>query len=342
MSRLLRALGAAAAIVTVIPAIAAAEPVEDFYKGRTVTIVVGSEAGGAYDLYARFFGQYASKYVPGHPNFIYQYMPGSGGVKIANYMYNAAPKDGSVIGMMEQGTPLARVLRKDPGMKFDLGKYNWIGTVAQSFYLIGIWHTAPATTIEGARQKEVLLAASGKGSTTYIYPALINYIAGTKLKVILGYKGAPDMDLSYERGETNGRGGTLSAWQIRQRAKVDAGLIKFMVQIAPKRNPVWPEVPMLSDYAKTGEQRAIVDFMQAPSLVGTSLFTPPGTPPDRVSALRKAFDQTMKDPAMLAEVKKRDVYITGEPGVEIQAAMVKLAATPQALVDKVRSAIGIK
>ena len=342
MSRLLHALCATAALAVALPTVAGAESVEDFYKGRTITIAIGTEAGGAYDLYSRFFGQFASKHIPGHPTFIYQYMPGSGGVKVANYLYNAAPKDGTVIGMMEQGTPLARVLRKDPGMKFDLGKFNWIGTMAQSYYIIAVWHTSPATTIQEAQKKQVLLAASGKGSTTYIYPALVNYIAGTKFKVILGYKGAPDMDLSYERGETNGRGGTMTAWNIRQRAKIDSGQIKFLVQIAPKRNPLWPDVPMLSDFAKTDEARKIVEFMAAPSLVGTSLAAPPDVPADRVAALRKAFDETLKDPQLLAEVKKRKVYVTGEPGTELQEAMVKLAATPQGLVDKVRNAIGIK
>ena len=342
MTRTFHALLAGLLAAAALPAIAAADPVADFYTGKTITIVVGTEAGGAYDLYSRFFGQYASKYIPGHPNIIYQYMPGSGGVKVANYLYNAAPKDGTIIGMMEQGTPLSKVLRRDPGMKFDLGKYNWIGTMAQSYYLIGVWHTSPATTIQEAQKKQVLLAASGKGSTTYIYPALVNYIAGTKFKVVLGYKGAPDMDLSYERGETNGRGGTMTAWNIRQRAKVDSGLIKFIVQIAPKRNILWPNVPMLMDFAKTDEQRRIVEFMAAPCMVGTSLVAPPEVPADRVAALRKAFDETLKDPDMLALVKKRKVYVTGESGTELQAAMVKLAATPKALVDKVRDAIGIK
>lgn len=324
------------------PMPAAADAVEDFYKGRTVTIVIASESGGAYDLYARFFGIYASKHLPGHPTMIYQYMHGAGGVKAANYMYNVAPKDGSVLGMLEQGTPLARVLREDPNMKFDVGKFQWIGTMAQSFYLFGIWHTAPATTIEGAREKEVLVAASGRGSTTYIYPMLVNYIAGTKLKPVLGYKGAPDMDLSYERGETHGRGGTLSAWQIRQRAKVDAGQIKFLVQIAPKRNPVWPDVPMLTDFAKTDEQRRMVEFMQAPSTVGTSILAPPGTPAGHVAAWRAAHKKALADPALLAEVKKRNVYVTGETGEELQAAMERLAATPPELVAKVRTTLGVK
>lgn len=165
---------AALATVAALTAPVSADPITDFYKGKTITIIVGVRAGGAYDLYARFFGDFAKKHIPGHPTLIYQYMPGGGGVKAANYLYNAAAKDGSIIGMLEQGTPVGKLLRNDPNMKFDITKFNWIGTPGRSYYLFGVWHKAPATTVEGAKKTEVLMAASGKSSTTYIYPILAN------------------------------------------------------------------------------------------------------------------------------------------------------------------------
>jgi tripartite-type tricarboxylate transporter receptor subunit TctC len=342
MSQALRAFGVAAGLLLGADSLieATADPIADFYKGKTVVVVQAAEPGGAYDLYARFFGNHAAKHIPGNPTVVQQYMPGAGGVKAANYLYNAAPQDGTVIGMLEQGTPLDKVLRDDPTMKFDITKFNWIGTVGGDYWMIGVWHTAPATTIQGAREKEVLLGSSGKSSTTYIYPMLINAIGGTKLKPVTGYKGAPEMDLAMERGETHGRGGTWAAWKTRQRHNIEAGKIKFMLQVAARAHPEWPNVPRMIDLAANDEDRRMLEFMTVPTQVGRSLVAPPGVPQERVQALRRAFDAVMKDPEMLAEVKRAEVEVTGEPGVQLQALMVKLAATPPALVARVRKAIG--
>lgn len=319
-----------------------ADPIADFYKNRTITIIVGVRAGGAYDLYARFFGDHAKKHIAGNPTIIYQYMPGGGGVKSANFLYNVAPKDGTVIGMLEQGTAVGKLLRDHPNMKFDITKFNWVGTVGRSYYLFGIWHKAPATTVEGAMKKEVLMAASGKSSTTYIYPKLANYILGTKYKPILGYRGAGAMNLSFMRGETHGRGGTWSSWKTKMGSHIKSGELKFALQIAPKKNPEWPNVPLLIDLAKTKADRDIVDFMTVPTAIGRSLLLPPGVPKARVNAIRRAFDATMKDPRVVAKAKKLGVRTTGETGEQLQALMGKLAATPPSVVKNVRDAIGMK
>ena len=319
-----------------------ADPVADFYKGKTITIVIGVRAGGAYDLYARFFGDHAKKHIPGHPTIIYQYMPGGGGVKSANYLYNVAPKNGTIIGMLEQGTAVGKLLRDHPNMKFDITKFNWVGTVGRSYYLFGVWHKAPATTVEGAKKVEVLMAASGKASTTYIYPKLANYILGTKYKPVLGYRGAGQMNLSFMRGETHGRGGTWSSWKTKMGSHIKSGELKFALQIAPKKNPEWPNVPLLIDLAKSQDDRDIVNFMTLPTAIGRSLLLPPGVPEDRVYAIRRAFDKTMRDPRVLNKAKKLGVLTTGETGEELQALMVKLAATPPSVTKKVRDAIGIK
>jgi tripartite-type tricarboxylate transporter receptor subunit TctC len=267
-------------------------------------------------------------------------MPGAGGVRAANYLFNAAPQDGTVIGMLEQGTALDKVLRDDPAMKFDITKFHWIGTVGGDTWMIGLWHTASVSTIQGAREKEVLLGSSGKSSTTYIYPVLINSLGGTKFKPVLGYKGAPEMDLAMERGETHGRGGTWAAWKTRQKSNIESGKINFVLQVSAKPHPAWPNVPRMIDLATNDEDRRMLEFMTVPTQVGRSLVAPPGVPADRVQALRRAFDTVMKDPEMLAEVKRAGVEVTGEPGEELQALMMKLAATPPALVERVRKAIG--
>jgi tripartite-type tricarboxylate transporter receptor subunit TctC len=319
-----------------------AESVADFYKGKTITIIVGVRAGGAYDLYARFFGDHATKHIPGHPNIIYQYMPGGGGVKSANYLYNVAPKNGTVIGMLEQGTAVGKLLRDHPNMKFDITKFNWVGTVGRSYYLFGVWHKAPATTVEGAKKVEVLMAASGKASTTYIYPKLANYIVGTKYKPVLGYRGAGAMNLSFMRGETHGRGGTWSSWKTKMGPHIKSGELKFALQIAPSKNPEWPDVPLLIDLAKNKADRDIVEFMTVPTAIGRSLLLPPGVPKERVAAIRRAFDATMRDSRVLTKAKKLGVRTTGESGEELQALMTKLAATPPSVVKNVRDAIGMQ
>jgi tripartite-type tricarboxylate transporter receptor subunit TctC len=345
MSNVLRTLGAAAGaaagLFSLLPA-AAADAVADFYRGRTITLIITSEPGGAYDLHSRFFGNHAGKHIPGNPTITYQYMPGGGGIRAANYLYGAAPKDGTVIGMMEQGLAVDKLLRDDPGMKFDMTRFNWIGTVARDYWLLGLWHTAPATTIAGARDKEVLVAATGKGSITYMYPLVINAVAGTRFKPITGYKGAPEMDLSYERGETHGRGGTWSAWKTRQSHNIEAGKLRFAVQISPQRHPNFPDVPQLADLATNDDDRRIVEFMTTPNAIGRSLAAPPDVPAERVQALRRAFDAVMKDPDMLAEVKRLDVEVTGESAAELAAVIARVAATPPALVARVRKVVGIE
>ncbi len=343
-ARLTFGLVAAAAVAGTLaaPAPTRADAVADFYKGKMITIIVGVRAGGAYDMYSRFFGDHAKKYIPGHPSITYQYMPGSGGVKAGNFLYNVAPKDGTVIGMLEQGTPVGTLLRKDKNIKFKLDKFNWLGTVGRSYYLIGIWHTAPSTTIAGAKKVEVLLAASGKTSTTYMYPMLINYVTGTKYKPILGYRGAGQMNLSFQRGETHGRGGPWGSWKTKMGTYIKSGELKFSVQIAPNINPEMPDVPLLMNLAKTEKARKIVEFMTIPTAVGRSLLLPPGVPKARVTALRRAFDATMKDPTMLAKAKRLGVRTTGESGEQLQAMIAKLLKTPPDVVESVRNAIGMK
>ena len=171
---------------------------------------------------------------------------------------------------------------------------------------------------------------------------LTNYIAGTKYKPVLGYRGAGDMNLSFQRGETHGRGGTWSSWKTAMAPQIKAGELTFALQVAPRKHPEWPDVPLLLDLAKTSEAREIVEFMTVPSSVGRSLLLPPGVPVERVQAIRRAFDATMKDPRMLARAKNLGILTTGESGEELQALMVKLAATPLPLIKKVRAAIGMK
>lgn len=321
---------------------AAADPVEEFFSGKRLNVVVGISAGGTYDVYARLFADHAGKYIPGKPTIIVSNMPGGGGVKAMNYLANAAPRDGTVMCMPEQGIPVAKALTGDPNLKFDLGEINWIGTVSGSHYVFGIWHTRPVKTIADARQHEVLMSSTGRNSTTTIYPMLANFALGTKFKPVIGYKGAGDMNLAIEQGETWGRGGTWESYSTMTGHWISEKKINFVLQIGLQKNPDLPGVPMLVDLVSDPEKKAIVEFLSVPTQVGRSIGAPPAVPAERVAALRKAFSLAMKDPALLAEAQKKKLRITGESGEELQALMAKVEKTPSAMIAKIREAVGAR
>lgn len=342
MTRILHARGAALTAVVLLSTPAAADPVADFYAGKRLNVVVGVSAGGTYDWYARLFADHVVKYIPGKPTAIVTNMPGGGGVKAMNYLANAAAKDGTVMGMPEQGIPIAKALTGDPNLKFDITRMNWIGTVSGSHYLFGVWHERPVKTIADAREHEVPMSSTGRNSTTSIYPLLANSVLGTRFKPVYGYKGAGDMNLAIEQGETWGRGGTIESYTTMTAHWVNEKKIRFVVQIGAARHPDMPDVPLLSELVTDAEKKAIVEFLSVPLKVGRSIGAPPDVPADRVAALRKAFSQAMKDPALLADAKKQKLRITGESGEELQALMAKVEATPPDMIEKIRAAVGAK
>jgi len=342
MTRTFGALYAALLAAAALPGVARADAVADFFKDKRINVVVGVSAGGTYDWYARLFADHVTKYIPGHPSAIVTNLPGGGGVKAMNYLANAAPKDGTVLCMPEQGIPIAKALTGDPNLKFDVAEINWIGTVSASHYVFAIWATRPVKTIWDARKVEVPMSSTGKNSTTSIYPLLANYALGTKFKPVLGYKGAGDMNLAIEQGETWGRGGTWESFSTMTAHWIAAKKIVFVLQIATQKNPELPDVPLLVDLVKDPAKKPIVEFLSVPSQVGRSIGAPPKVPAERVAALRKAFNETMKDKALLDEAKKHKLRITGESGEQLQTLMVKVEKTPPDMVERIRAAVGVK
>jgi tripartite-type tricarboxylate transporter receptor subunit TctC len=320
----------------------AADAVSDFYKGKRMKVIVGVGAGGTYDLFARIWARHVIRHIPGGPTMIVQNMPGSGSVKATNYMYNVAAKDGSVLGMPEQGVPVAQALRDDPGMKFDITRFNWIGVISQSTYLFGIWHKTPVKNIDDAKKQTVRMSSTGANSTTNIYPRLANAMIGTKFLPVLGYKGAGGMNMAIEQGETWGRGGTWSSWKTKTAHWVRDKKLRFVLQIGLKQHPDFKHVPLLLDLVKDPELKGMVEFMSVPTAIGRSIMAPPGVPAARVAALRKAHDDTVKDPAYQADIRAKGLEARSSTGVALQALMVRLSKTPKSMVAKVRKAIGIK
>lgn len=331
------AAGALMAVVS-LPATASADPA-GFYKDRTVSIVVAAGAGGGYTFYARLLAEFMASKIPGSPNIIIQNMPGAGGIKAANYMAAVAPKDGATLGMVLKHTPMAQVLGTQ-GVRYDATKFQWLGNMDENQGVLSVLNTAPATTIEDAMKTEVVMASTGRGSETYINPAVLNHVLGTRFKIVAGYPGAADMDLAIERGEAHGRGCAWAGWKILKPDWIASGRLVNLVQIGLRKDPELPNVPLLSDLARTDEERQIFDFLALPNVMARAFFVPAETPEDRVQALRVAFDRTVEDRAFLAEAQKRNIAIEPRDGTDVQKLVTKFIDTPSSVVKRVQEALG--
>ena len=332
-------LGMAAALACVSGA--RADAVADFYKGKDVTIIVGSGAGGTNALYGRTIAAHLGRHIPGNPNVVAQFMPGGGGVKAANYFYNVAPKDGTVLFHPQSAHPQAQVLGSK-GIKFDVRKYSYLGRTASQNSGIFVWHTVPVKTLMDVRNQEVIIGASGRGSETFQDPTIINSVLGTKFKVITGYKGGGEMDLALERGETNGDAGPILSVFVRKQHWLQKDLIRFLVQTGAERHPKLPDVPLLTELARNDEERAVFAFMSAKATIGRTLVAPPGAPADRVAALRKAMADTLKDPEFLAEAKKRNMDVLPATSEQVEAAVAVVFNTPPPVIARVKKALDLK
>jgi len=332
-------IAAAALIAGASPVLgASAKNVEDFYNGRTMT-VIASVGAGPYDLYARVLSMHIARHIPGSPSIIVQNMAGAGGLKAANYAYNVAARDGTVLLAPLKPTPLAQLMRKD--VKYDAAKFQWIGSVVDAPGVIVTWKkTSPVKTFQDAFKATAVLTSSGKDAETFINPTVINALLGTKFKVVLGYPGMNDMQIAMERGEAHGVSTVYGSILSTRPQWIRDKQINYVVQIAEKRIPELPDVPTVFDFARTDEQREVFRFICLANVLGRAITAPPGVPADRVEALRAAFDATMKDPVFLAEAKKRGMELNPTPGKVVQADVEKLIATPPAIVGKVKAMLG--
>src|SRR3984957_12991878 len=288
---------------------ASAQTVEQFYKGKRISFLVASAAGGGYDAYARLVTRYIGRFIPGNPSFIVQNMPGAGGAIAANYLYNVAAKDGSVIGELQREVLVAPLLEsRNIENHYDARKFNWLGSLNSETGLIVVWHTTPHKTFEDLITHPLLVGSTGPSED--FLPIFLNKALNTKLKMVLGYRGSTDVYLAMERGEVEGRvsngwsgdKGTLAPW-LRD------GKVRFLVALALQKSRVLPDLPLITDFAHTTTERQVLELLLASSLWGRPLALPPEVPNDRVAALRKAFIDMTNDPEFLAEAAKLDVDI---------------------------------
>jgi tripartite-type tricarboxylate transporter receptor subunit TctC len=329
-------LTAAAMAATLAAPGARADAVADFYKGKTVTVMIGVSVGGEYDLLARLVARHVGRHIPGNPNVVPQNMTGAGGLVMANWLYNLAPRDGTTMGVIQNGFPSQQAVGL-PGVQFDANRYAWIGSIAPTVETLAFWKAAGVGSVEDLRRREVIVGSVGKSNITYTFPMMMNEFAGTKLRIVTGYPGGNDINLAMERGEVDGRCGW--SWTSLKSQKNWLPQINLLVQFNLEKNADLPNVPVALERAASDEQRQVLRLLIAGQYVGRPFFTSPDIPADRKAALRAAFDATMKDPQFLADAAKLDLEISPVGGAAIDAFLAELYRTPKDVVSKAVAAI---
>ena len=320
---------------------ARAETVESFYKGKTVTIVVSTGVGGVFDLTARTVAKYMPKYIPGRPTMIVKNMPGGGHVLATNFMFNQASKDGTFIGLVNNGMPLHQVL-DGRGVRFDAAKFDWLGSAGLSNLMTVAWSTSGVKTIDDVMTHELITAATGAGSNGFIYPNAMNLVLGTKFKIVLGYKSSPEADLAMERGEAQARAGfSLSAILQEHPDWITDNKVAVLVQAGAEREQEFPDVPLMHELAKTPEQRRMLALISSPVALGRPFFTTPDTPPERVAALRDAYAATMKDPDFLTEARALHLDIKPMDAERVTKIVEETIAVPAELIAQAKAVLDV-
>jgi tripartite-type tricarboxylate transporter receptor subunit TctC len=330
----------AAAILTVCSmSHAHAQDPASFYKGKTVDLYVGYSAGGGYDIYARALARHMGRFVPGNPTIVPKNMPGAGSLVLANWLYNVASKDGSAFGMIGRGTAFDPLLGSTKA-QFDAAKFNWIGSMNDEVSVCVAWHTSGVAKLEDVTQKELTVGGTGPAADTDQFPKVLNATLRTKFKIIPGYPGGNDIDLAMERGEVMGRcGWSWSSVVATHKAWVDDKKINILVQLSLAKHTDLPNVPLVMDFAKTDEERRIFRLVFARQPMGRPFLAPPGVPADRTATLRKAFMDTMKDAAFLAEAEKIQLEINPVAGDAVQAIVQDVYQTPKSIAAAVANMV---
>lgn len=321
---------------------ARADAIADFYKGKTVRLIIGVAVGGSYDTMARLVARHMWKHIPGTPRIQPENMPGASGRVAANFVATIAARDGSVIVAAQESLPLGQAMG-ETGVNYDANKFSWIGNPVDPISVLAVWHEAGVRTIEDAKRIEITIGATSATGTNYLIPKMMNDLVGTKFKIITGYSGGNAIDIALERGEVQGRGS--NPWTDYKRRKPEwtsGGKIIPLVQMTLKKHADLPNVPRLIDLARDERTRQVFELYSITSAIGRPLFTPPDVPADRVAALRRAFDLTMKDPEFLADAEKNREDIDPISGVEVQELVKRVLATPKDTVEALKKALDIK
>jgi tripartite-type tricarboxylate transporter receptor subunit TctC len=310
------------------------QPVENFYKSHPITMLVGSGAGGGYDVYARTFARFWTPHIPGHPDIIPKNMPAAAGLAAASTLYHSADRDGSVIGAFTNGAAMDPLFG-NPGAHYDPLQFKWLGSIGKLENVCATWHTSPVKTIAAARERQLIVAAAGATSNTAIVPKMLNALIGTKFKVIAGYDPGSGLTMAVESGEAEGICGL--SWSTVKASRprwVNDHLLNVIVQLGLRKLRELADVPSALDLVADPQNKQVMELILMRQEAGRPFAAPPGTPADRVAALRRAFAETLKDPAFIAEAEKTQLEIDPMTGEQIEQMLAKAYAAPKPIVQR--------
>ncbi|MGA8612797.1 MAG: hypothetical protein WB760_14090 [Xanthobacteraceae bacterium] len=330
----LRACGALAAAVLTVSTCVHAQSVQDFYKSHPITMLVGSGAGGGYDIYARAFARYWTNHIPGHPAIVPKNMPAAAGLAAASALYNSSERDGSVVGAFTNGAAMDPLFG-NTGAHYDAQQFEWLGSIGKLENVCATWHTSPVKTIAAARERQVIVAAAGATSNTAIVPKMLNELIGTKFKVISGYDPGSGLTIAVESGEAEGICGL--SWSTMKASRprwVNDHLLNVIVQMGLTKLRDLPDVPSALDLVGDAENKQVMELILMRQEAGRPFAAPPGTPADRVDALRQAFQETLKDPGFITEAEKTELEIDPLTGPQIENMLAKAYAAPKTIVQR--------
>ena len=337
--RLMSLVPNVAAAILALGAAAQAQSPADFYKGKNVDLTIGYSAGGGYDVYARLLARHMGRFIPGNPAIVPKNMPGAGSLVLANWLYNVAPKDGTAFGTIGRGTAFDPLLGSTKA-QFDAAKFNWLGSMNDEVSVYVSWYTTGITSLEQVKHNELTVGGSGQAADTDQFPKVLNATIGTKFRLVTGYPGGNDVDLAMERGEVMGRcGWSWSSVVATHKSWIDEHKINVLVQLSLSKHPDLPNVPLVMDLANNDEQRQIFKLVFARQPMGRPFLAPPGVPSDRVSVLREAFMDTMKDGDFLAEAEKMKLEINPVAGDAVQEIVQDVYKTPKPIAAAVAEMI---
>jgi tripartite-type tricarboxylate transporter receptor subunit TctC len=319
-----------------LPNHAGADSVADFYRGKTINVYIGVNVGGGYDFEARLLARFMRAHIPGNPVLVPQNMIGAGGIKMANFLYSVAPQDGTAIGMFPN-TLIAVQAVGTVGAQYDANRFSWIGSMTTSPLTFTTWYTTGVKTIEEARRRELTVAASNKGAITYTFPRMLNEFLGTRLKIVSGYQGNSTMVVAMERGEVDGVTNSWDSWKSLNPTWLTEKKINLLVQTEPKARDL--DIPSVQELARNDEDRQVIALIISGDALGKPLAMTPNVPPERVKALRDAFDATVKDPEFIKAAAAARIEVNPIRGVALQSTVNKVLATPKHLVERARSII---
>jgi tripartite-type tricarboxylate transporter receptor subunit TctC len=327
--------------ITKIPAAQAQDPAA-FFKGRNVNMEIGYSAGGGYDVYARMIAHFIGKHIPGSPQIISKNLEGAGSLRLANWLYNIAAKDGTEMGTIGRGVAFDPLFG-NKAAQFDAQKFNWIGSANDEVSVCVAWQGSGITKFEDLDARQMTVGGTGGGSDTDVFPQILNAVLGTKMKIITGYPGGNDVNLAMERGEVAGRcGWSWSSVVSTHKNWLDEKKITILVQLGLAKHPDLPDVPLVTDLAKTDEERQILKLIFARQVMGRPFLAPPNVPKERVEAIRQAFLDTMKDKEFLAEADKAQLEITPVSGPDVEKLVKEVYQTPPAIAAKAAQVLNPK